>query len=1227
MSSTRFSALLDGILEAGWLAAIVVTPLFFDIYSNRVFEPDKLTTLRSIALVMAAAWLLRWVEERFAARHTKRLATPVGWRTPLALPTLLTVTAYLISNALSLTPYVSFFGSYQRLQGTFTTLSYIIVFAVILDRMRTRAQVDRLITTLILNSLPIALYGFVQHARRDPLPWGGDVTQRVASNMGNPIFVAAYLIMAAPPTLARVVEAFRSIISDDQTGAADVLRASTYIFILLVQAISIWYTQSRGPLMGLLTGLAVWALVGLLLLQSAARRRQQGELRPADLRGDLARGFGFGAASLVAAGAVGAIVYLAARSILGPRPYHQWVAAVAAVLVLSGIWLTVIVNGRGWRWLWLGAVVLAVLFGAGFLVVNLVEPVHAWSQQQAWLGRLDDVLQAEAGTGKVRSLIWEGSLRLILPHEPVAFPPTAADPTGHTDPVNLLRPLIGYGPESMYVAYNRFYPPLLGHYESRTASPDRSHNETLDTLVMTGLPGFSAYLWMFGSLFYFGLQWLGLLPSGWRRSLFFSLLAGGGIVAVAAVTPTVGPHFFGLAIPMGMTGGLVIYLVVHGLSQYRTSEPAPAAHPHGIILAGILAAFVAHFIEINFGIAIASTRTTFWALAGVFVLLGLQRIVERAERGQAVEPAPARPAPSSSARPRRRKKRRQQATPRVARQAPPSRLPAWLWTSLGSALTGALLLGTLAYDFVNNVERLTSPVQVFWRSLTVIAIPGPPRVSLGVLLLFGMAWGSTALLAVTQIVSQGAFRNRIGDRWAAALVILTVSLAVGSVFGLVLAGRHARLLAMPVQSAADALGVAEYLAGQISAYYVFLVLILLLGGLALAGEQGLPHRWITPASGLVLVAGCLSWSVALIGQATGTWTPRSTVGIGAAVAVGCGLLGLLSARLIPSLQQYFRPLAGKGAWVGTLAAGLVIFLTPPLALRLNLNPIQADIIYKQGMSWEPQGQWAIAAQHYERAIEKARNEDFYYLYLGRALLEYASLVEDPAQQDWVLRQTEQVLLEAQAINPLNTDHSANLARMYRRWSELPAGAENRPTLASLSSQYYEIATSLSPNNAILWNEWATLYLYSLGDEQGYERCITRSLQVDPEFEQTWLIVGDVRVGKGDLEGAAEAYRTALGIQPAQPQVWSALGRVYLQLGRNQEAIEALSAILQQAPGWEGVWDVHRLLAIAYYQSGLIEAALSEAQLALQMAPEDQRPVVEQMIQQLQPTASPTETWP
>ena len=59
---TKLSVFCDKLIEAGWLAAIITAPLFFNIYSSRTFEPDKLTLLRSIALVMAAAWIVKVLE-------------------------------------------------------------------------------------------------------------------------------------------------------------------------------------------------------------------------------------------------------------------------------------------------------------------------------------------------------------------------------------------------------------------------------------------------------------------------------------------------------------------------------------------------------------------------------------------------------------------------------------------------------------------------------------------------------------------------------------------------------------------------------------------------------------------------------------------------------------------------------------------------------------------------------------------------------------------------------------------------------------------------------------------------------------------------------------------------------------------------------------------------------------------------------------------------------------
>ena len=39
---TKLSVFCDKLIEAGWLASAAVIPVFFNVYSSRVFEPDKL---------------------------------------------------------------------------------------------------------------------------------------------------------------------------------------------------------------------------------------------------------------------------------------------------------------------------------------------------------------------------------------------------------------------------------------------------------------------------------------------------------------------------------------------------------------------------------------------------------------------------------------------------------------------------------------------------------------------------------------------------------------------------------------------------------------------------------------------------------------------------------------------------------------------------------------------------------------------------------------------------------------------------------------------------------------------------------------------------------------------------------------------------------------------------------------------------------------------------------
>ena len=107
---TKLTRYCDGILEAAWLAAVLVVPLFFNVYSSRIFEPDKIALLRTLALVILAAWLVKIIET--GRSNWKRLSENGSpWKnflkTPMVLPAVALLIIYLIATVFSVSPAVS----------------------------------------------------------------------------------------------------------------------------------------------------------------------------------------------------------------------------------------------------------------------------------------------------------------------------------------------------------------------------------------------------------------------------------------------------------------------------------------------------------------------------------------------------------------------------------------------------------------------------------------------------------------------------------------------------------------------------------------------------------------------------------------------------------------------------------------------------------------------------------------------------------------------------------------------------------------------------------------------------------------------------------------------------------------------------------------------------------------------------------------------------------------
>lgn len=239
---SRLAELCRGLAEAVWLAALMGVPLLFEPRAvNCGYQPYKLGLFRALALIGLAAWLVHAMETSGGPRILAGLR-----RHRLVQALVALALAVVVSTACSVEWQSSLWGAYETAQGAVTWAAGLALLGMIAWFLRTREQAERVVTTLLVTSFAIALMSLLQRAGYDPqvLFFGGS---RAFGSMGNPIYLGGYLLMVVPLTLARLV-AVRSR-----------WQRVFYGLVLLSQLAALYFTLSRGPLLGLLSGVFAFA--------------------------------------------------------------------------------------------------------------------------------------------------------------------------------------------------------------------------------------------------------------------------------------------------------------------------------------------------------------------------------------------------------------------------------------------------------------------------------------------------------------------------------------------------------------------------------------------------------------------------------------------------------------------------------------------------------------------------------------------------------------------------------------------------------------------------------------------------------------------------------------------------------------------------------------------------------------------------------------------------------
>lgn len=544
----------EALVESGWLVCLIVVPLYLNLLSTTVFEPDKLAIFRTVAAVMGAVWTVRFAY-RFDGIGMALTSLKSFLRVPLVLPVLLMTVSSVVSAAFSVEPGSSWWGSHSRSQGALTTVAFACFFLVALHCLRRKTQWRRALFVMVLTSVPVSLYGIAQFLGLDPLPWSrifeGGWGLRVTSTLGNPIFLGSYLLAPIFIGLGWLLSSRSERRDDPSTQPAVGRRPGTAFQVtlgmaLLINLCALALTSSRGPLLGLLAGGGFLLMIlGLWCLSAPGHR-----------------------------------VCLAKRAIV----------ALALFVLVGALGLTALFVTRA---------------------RSVLRDFEGYHQPAAPSGLLPR-------TVVVRILIWNAVAELMTSSEPVRYS------DGTEDGLARFRPWIGFGPETFEMALLRYYPPGLSRFADRRSLPDRAHNLILQTWVTRGWIGVAALLYFLISLLCNGFGWLGLAPTRRDRKRLAAALTAGTMVG-GGLSLALFPWTLGLGAVSGLLAGICFYVLLVCLGS-RGAFPTPAGSSGGWLLAALLAALAAHFIELQSGIETASTQIHFWFLAAAVVALGEGRL-------------------------------------------------------------------------------------------------------------------------------------------------------------------------------------------------------------------------------------------------------------------------------------------------------------------------------------------------------------------------------------------------------------------------------------------------------------------------------------------------------------------------------------------------------------------------------------------------------------------------
>lgn len=235
------------VLAVFFTPLIVANPLFFPFITGKNFA------FRILAELATLFWVLLALRD-----HSVR--PRFSW---LFFVLSAFVVAIGVADMFGANPFKSFWSNFERMEGWVGLIHLYAFFVVVWSTFREKFQWRLLFETTIFVSVIEGVYGLLQLAGKLQINQGG---VRVDGTFGNAAYLAVYMLFSF----------FFTALALYWWGRKGKYVRWWYAVAMLLQLVMIFYTATRGTILGLTAGLLVASVIFLVFAKSAPRLRKIG---------------------------------------------------------------------------------------------------------------------------------------------------------------------------------------------------------------------------------------------------------------------------------------------------------------------------------------------------------------------------------------------------------------------------------------------------------------------------------------------------------------------------------------------------------------------------------------------------------------------------------------------------------------------------------------------------------------------------------------------------------------------------------------------------------------------------------------------------------------------------------------------------------------------------------------------------------------------------------------